>query len=80
MTFVQLNIPAADVEQLLVSLILDNRIAGRLDQVGPPLATVPPPPPPPQGRPAGCYGPALHSWESVCSVCLRNGRMGITAT
>lgn len=29
----QLNIPEADVEQLLVSLILDSRINGRLDQV-----------------------------------------------
>lgn len=29
----QLNIQEADVEQLLVSLILDNRIAGRIDQV-----------------------------------------------
>eukprot|EP00884_Botryococcus_braunii_P000218 jgi/Botrbrau1/10197/Bobra.116_1s0013.1 len=29
----QLNIPEADVEQLLVSLILDDRIAGRIDQV-----------------------------------------------
>lgn len=29
----QLNIPEADVEQLLVSLILDNRVAGRIDQV-----------------------------------------------
>lgn len=33
----QLNIPVEDVEQLLVSLILDNRIAGRLDQVPPQL-------------------------------------------
>ena len=30
----QLNIPEADVEQLLVSLILDNRINGHIDQVG----------------------------------------------
>jgi COP9 signalosome complex subunit 2 len=30
----RLNIPAADVEQLLVSLILDNRISGHIDQVG----------------------------------------------
>ena len=30
----QLNIPEADVEQLLVSLILDNRIHGHIDQVG----------------------------------------------
>ena len=29
----QLNIPHADVEQLLVSLILDERIRGRIDQV-----------------------------------------------
>ena len=29
----QLNIPEADVEQLLVSLILDNRINGHIDQV-----------------------------------------------
>lgn len=29
----QLNIPEHDVEQLLVSLILDARIAGHIDQV-----------------------------------------------
>lgn len=29
----QLNIPQGDVEQLLVSLILDERIRGRIDQV-----------------------------------------------
>lgn len=29
-----LHIPEADVEQLLVSLILDNRIQGHVDQVG----------------------------------------------
>lgn len=29
----QLNIPEADVEQLLVMLILDNRINGHIDQV-----------------------------------------------
>ena len=29
----QLNIPEHDVEQLLVSLILDNRITGHIDQV-----------------------------------------------
>ena len=29
----KLNIPEADVEQLLISLILDNRIAGHIDQV-----------------------------------------------
>ena len=29
-----LHIPEADVEQLLVSLILDNRIEGVVDQVG----------------------------------------------
>ena len=29
----QLNIPEGDVEQLLVSLILDNRINGHIDQV-----------------------------------------------
>lgn len=29
-----LHIPEADVEQLLVSLILDNRITGHVDQVG----------------------------------------------
>lgn len=28
----QLNVPEADVEQLLVSLILDGRIRGSLDQ------------------------------------------------
>ena len=28
----QLNVPEADVEQLLVSLILDNRINGHIDQ------------------------------------------------
>lgn len=32
----QLNIPAGEVEQLLVSLILDNRIEGHIDQVPPP--------------------------------------------
>jgi COP9 signalosome complex subunit 2 len=30
----RLNIPAQEVEQLLVSLILDNRISGFIDQVG----------------------------------------------
>lgn len=29
----KLNIPESDVEQLLVSLILDNRITGHVDQV-----------------------------------------------
>ena len=29
----ELNIPEADVEQLLVSLILDSRISGHIDQV-----------------------------------------------
>lgn len=29
----KLNIPEADVEQLLVALILDNKIHGRIDQV-----------------------------------------------
>lgn len=29
----QLNVAAADVEQLLISLILDGRIQGRIDQV-----------------------------------------------
>ena len=29
----QLNIPREDVEQLLVSLILDDRVKGRIDQV-----------------------------------------------
>lgn len=29
----KLNIPEADVEQLLVALILDGRIHGRIDQV-----------------------------------------------
>ena len=29
----ELNIPEGDVEQLLVSLILDSRIAGHIDQV-----------------------------------------------
>lgn len=29
----KLNIPAPDVEQLLVSLILDGRVAGNIDQV-----------------------------------------------
>ena len=29
----QLNIPEPDVEQLLISLILDGRVAGRIDQV-----------------------------------------------
>ena len=29
----QLNIPEADVERLLVSLILDKRIEGHIDQV-----------------------------------------------
>lgn len=28
----QLNVPEHDVEQLLVALILDNRIAGHIDQ------------------------------------------------
>ena len=31
--FQELNIPEKDVEQLLVSLILDNRIQGHIDQV-----------------------------------------------
>ncbi len=30
----KLNIPAPDVEQLLVTLILDGRVAGHIDQVG----------------------------------------------
>ena len=30
----QLNIPEKDVEQLLVSLILDQKIQGHIDQVG----------------------------------------------
>ena len=30
----KLNIPEADVEQLLITLILDNRISGHIDQVG----------------------------------------------
>ena len=34
----QLNIPEADVEQLLVMLILDNRINGHIDQVREPPA------------------------------------------
>lgn len=29
----ELNIPEVDVEQLLVSLILDNRVHGHIDQV-----------------------------------------------
>ena len=29
----QLNVPAPDVEQLLISLILDGRVKGRIDQV-----------------------------------------------
>lgn len=29
----ELNVPEADVEQLLVSLILDNRVQGHIDQV-----------------------------------------------
>lgn len=29
----ELNVPEHDVEQLLVSLILDNRIQGHIDQV-----------------------------------------------
>lgn len=29
----QLNVPAPDVEQLLISLILDGRVRGRIDQV-----------------------------------------------
>lgn len=29
----ELNIPEKDVEQLLVSLILDNRVHGHIDQV-----------------------------------------------
>ena len=40
----QLNIPEADVEHLLVSLILDNRIAGHLDQVLAPYRQEPLPP------------------------------------
>lgn len=31
--FQELNVPEKDVEQLLVSLILDNRIHGHIDQV-----------------------------------------------
>lgn len=30
----QLNVPEADVEQLLIGLILDKRVAGKIDQVG----------------------------------------------
>lgn len=33
MTTAELNIPAADVESLLVSLILDSKITGHIDQV-----------------------------------------------
>lgn len=29
----ELNVPEKDVEELLVSLILDNRITGHIDQV-----------------------------------------------
>lgn len=29
----ELNVPEKDVEQLLVSLILDNRVQGHIDQV-----------------------------------------------
>ncbi len=29
----QLNVPAADVERLLINLILDKRVDGRIDQV-----------------------------------------------
>jgi COP9 signalosome complex subunit 2 len=29
----QLNVPAGDVEALLISLILDGRVRGRIDQV-----------------------------------------------
>lgn len=32
-TLKQLNIPVEDVEELLVTLILDKKIAGRIDQV-----------------------------------------------
>lgn len=32
-TYQELNVPEKDVEQLLVSLILDNRIDGHIDQV-----------------------------------------------
>ncbi len=28
-----LNVPAAEVEALLISLILDGRVAGRIDQI-----------------------------------------------
>jgi COP9 signalosome complex subunit 2 len=35
-----LHIPEADVEQLLVSLILDNRIQGHVDQVRPTLISI----------------------------------------
>ena len=31
--FQELNVPEADVEQVLVSLILDNRVQGHIDQV-----------------------------------------------
>lgn len=29
----ELNVPEGDVEQLLISLILDNRVQGHIDQV-----------------------------------------------
>ena len=32
----QLNVPAADVERLLINLILDKRVDGNIDQVGAP--------------------------------------------
>mmetsp|Transcript_11291 Transcript_11291/g.33951 ORF Transcript_11291/g.33951 Transcript_11291/m.33951 type:complete len:442 (-) Transcript_11291:274-1599(-) len=53
----QLNIPVEDVEQLLVSLILDNRIAGRLDQVNHLLELEE------RGRGSEKYT-AIHSWAS----------------
>lgn len=47
-----LAIPEADVEQLLVSLILDNRIQGHVDQVG-------------RLRGPGCLGAAVQ-WDLIC--------------
>jgi hypothetical protein len=70
----QLNIPEHDVEQLLVSLILDSRIAGHIDQAQSRL---------PHARPVfkwmhacmppflPCYPSGILPHASTCRVCCQ---------
>ena len=50
----QLNVPTPDVEQLLISLILDGRVKGRIDQVN-------------QVQPGCTGGPAWGRWRDCRS-------------